>query len=157
MENVRLYKKGLEVIKEFPSVYLSIYELELLLKADIYGIMKRFIERMYEADLLEEYSIGWGAQIFKGKEVRVCGYRDTYSRTGASLPDYLRRVHRYNQSVGYHHARGRPTSGCLQYLHARVSIGRDKFTGCDMHHSMMPLKDDRQHIKIRGPYKENRF
>ena len=50
-------EKGLEVIKEFPSVYLSIYELELLLKADIYGIMKRFIERMYEEDLLEEYSI----------------------------------------------------------------------------------------------------
>ncbi|XBX05398.1 molecular chaperone [Enterocloster clostridioformis] len=50
-------EKGLEVIKEFPSVYLSIYELELLLEADIYGIMKRFIERMYEEDLLEEYSI----------------------------------------------------------------------------------------------------
>ena len=50
-------EKGLEVIKEFPSMYLSIYEMELLLKADIYGIIKRFIERMYEEDLLEEYSI----------------------------------------------------------------------------------------------------
>ncbi|XBX05413.1 molecular chaperone [Enterocloster clostridioformis] len=50
-------RNGLETIKEFPSVYLSIYELELLLKADIYGIIRRFMERMYEEDVLEEYSI----------------------------------------------------------------------------------------------------
>lgn len=49
--------RGLEIIKNFPVVYLSIYELEMLLKADIYGIIRRFIERMYEEDILEKYSI----------------------------------------------------------------------------------------------------
>lgn len=50
-------EKGLEVVKEFPSIYFSVYDLELLLKADIYGVIRRFMERMYEADVLEEYSI----------------------------------------------------------------------------------------------------
>lgn len=51
-------KRGiLETVKECPAVYLSIYEMELLLKADIYGIIHRFMEQMYEEDVLEEYSI----------------------------------------------------------------------------------------------------
>lgn len=50
-------ENGLGIIKEFPTVYLSIYELELLLKADIYGIIKRFMEHLYEEEVLEEYSI----------------------------------------------------------------------------------------------------
>lgn len=50
-------ERGLEVIKEFPAVDISIYELELLLKADIYGLIRRFMERMYEEEVLEEYSI----------------------------------------------------------------------------------------------------
>lgn len=49
--------RGIETIKEFPAVCLSIYELGLLLKADIYGVVRRFMERMYEEDVLEEYSI----------------------------------------------------------------------------------------------------
>lgn len=48
---------GLSTIKEFPPVYISIYELGLLLKADIYGIIRRFMEGMYEKNALEEYSI----------------------------------------------------------------------------------------------------
>ncbi len=47
----------LRTIREFPVVYVSIYELELLLKADIYGVIRRFMERMYEEAALEEYSI----------------------------------------------------------------------------------------------------
>lgn len=50
-------ENGLGIVKEFPTVYLSIYELELLLKADIYGIIRRFLGHMYEEELLEEYSI----------------------------------------------------------------------------------------------------
>lgn len=52
-----LTENGLETIKEFPSVYFTIYDLELLLKADIYGIIRRFMEGLYEEDVLEEYSI----------------------------------------------------------------------------------------------------
>lgn len=51
-------KEGrLETIKEFPVVTFSIYEMELLLTADIYGIIHRFMEGMYESGEVEEYSI----------------------------------------------------------------------------------------------------
>lgn len=53
----RYTEKGLETIKEFPAVYFSIYEIGLLLKGDIYGIIHRFMEQMYEEERLEEYSI----------------------------------------------------------------------------------------------------
>ncbi len=50
-------ERGLETVKEFPRIFLSIYELELLLQGDIYGIMRRFLERMYGEDLLSDFSI----------------------------------------------------------------------------------------------------
>ena len=50
-------EKGLETIKEFEAVYFSIYEIELLLKGDIYGIIHRFMGRMYEEGVLEDYSL----------------------------------------------------------------------------------------------------
>lgn len=50
-------KACLETVKGFPPVNLSIYDMELLLKADIYGIIHQFMEQMYEEDVLEEYSI----------------------------------------------------------------------------------------------------
>lgn len=53
----RCTEKGLEIIKEFPAIYFSIYEIELLLKGDIYGIIHRFMERMYEEGELEEYTM----------------------------------------------------------------------------------------------------
>lgn len=48
---------GLKVLKDTPTIYVSIYELNLLLKADIYGIVKRFIDSMYESGELQEFSI----------------------------------------------------------------------------------------------------
>ena len=47
----------LETVKEMPSVYFSIYEIELLLKGDIYGLMSRFMEKIYENQEVEDYSI----------------------------------------------------------------------------------------------------
>lgn len=49
--------KGLQVLKDIPTVYITIYELNLLLKADIYGIIKRFIDKLYESGELQEFSI----------------------------------------------------------------------------------------------------
>lgn len=48
---------GLETVKEFPDIYINIYAVEMLLKADIYGVVRRFMEKMYEENMLEEYSI----------------------------------------------------------------------------------------------------
>ncbi len=47
----------LSILKDIPTVYISINELNKLLKADIYGIVKRFIEASYENGELQEYSI----------------------------------------------------------------------------------------------------
>lgn len=47
----------LELVKEFPAVFIRIYDLELLLKGDIYGVVLRFMGRMYEDGILEDYSI----------------------------------------------------------------------------------------------------
>lgn len=48
---------GMEVLKDIPTVYFSINQLNRLLQADIYRIVKRFIESPYESDELQEYSI----------------------------------------------------------------------------------------------------
>lgn len=47
----------LQVLKDIPTVYFSINMLNTLLKADIYGIVKRFIENAYESGELQEYAI----------------------------------------------------------------------------------------------------
>lgn len=47
----------LTMLKDIPTIYLSINELNQLLQADIYGIIKRFIEASYESGELQEYSI----------------------------------------------------------------------------------------------------
>ncbi len=50
-------KNGLETVKTFPAILFNIYDLELLLRADVYGIVKEFLEDMYRRDMLEEYSM----------------------------------------------------------------------------------------------------
>lgn len=43
--------------KDIPTQYLSIFEINLLLKADIYNIVKKFIGSLYEDGSLAEFSI----------------------------------------------------------------------------------------------------
>lgn len=47
----------LETVKEFPKAYFRIFDINLLLKADIYGILHKFLEPMYLKDELFDYSI----------------------------------------------------------------------------------------------------
>lgn len=51
------FEGRLQVLKDIPSVYLSISQLNRLLQGDIYRIVKRFIETPYENDQLQNYSI----------------------------------------------------------------------------------------------------
>lgn len=60
VEKWKLSKKeqqGFTVLKDIPTVYFSINEFQKLLKADIYEIVKRFIEPLYEKGELQNYSI----------------------------------------------------------------------------------------------------
>lgn len=47
----------LRALKDIPTVYFSINQLNKLLQGDIYGIVKQFIEAPYENGDLQEYSI----------------------------------------------------------------------------------------------------
>lgn len=47
----------LQILKDIPTAYINNYELNLLLRADIYGIVRQFIEGPYESGELQEYSI----------------------------------------------------------------------------------------------------
>lgn len=47
----------LEVLKDIPTAYINIYALNLLLRADIYGIVRQFMEGPYKEGELPEYSI----------------------------------------------------------------------------------------------------
>ncbi len=51
------FEGRLQVLKDIPSVYLSISQLNRLLQGDIYRIVKRFIETPYENEQLQNYSI----------------------------------------------------------------------------------------------------
>lgn len=46
----------LSVIKEFPDVLLSLYSMELLLRGDIYGIIRKFMEPLYLEDRVKSFS-----------------------------------------------------------------------------------------------------
>ncbi|MBB6624516.1 molecular chaperone [Clostridium gasigenes] len=50
-------KDILKVVKEAPEISLSIYEITTLIKGDIYNIIKKFLEKLYENDELFDYSI----------------------------------------------------------------------------------------------------
>ena len=47
----------LQVVKEAPSISLSIYEITTLIKGDVYNIIKKFLEKLYENDELFDYSL----------------------------------------------------------------------------------------------------
>ena len=49
-------KGVLQVVKEAPRISLSIYEITTLIKGDVYNIIKKFLEKLYENDELYDYS-----------------------------------------------------------------------------------------------------
>jgi hypothetical protein len=50
-------KGMLQIVKEAPSISLSIYEIGTLIKGDVYNIIKKFLEKLYENDELYDYSL----------------------------------------------------------------------------------------------------
>lgn len=49
-------ESGFQVIKEFPEIILNLYELEMILKGDIYGIIHKFMEPLYLEDRIHDFS-----------------------------------------------------------------------------------------------------
>ncbi len=49
-------EEEIQVVKELPEIILNLYELELILKGDIYGIIRKFMEPMYQEDKIRFFS-----------------------------------------------------------------------------------------------------
>lgn len=49
-------EKGFRVMKEFPEIVLNLYEIELVMKGDIYGIIRKFMEPLYKEDKIRSFS-----------------------------------------------------------------------------------------------------
>lgn len=47
---------GFQVSRGFPEIILNLYELELILKGDIYGIIRKFMEPLYMEDKIQDFS-----------------------------------------------------------------------------------------------------
>ncbi len=47
---------GFQVVKEFPEVVLNLYEIALILKGDIYAIIRKFMEPLYREDKIRYFS-----------------------------------------------------------------------------------------------------
>lgn len=47
----------LKVVKEAPRLTITTYEINTLIKGDVYGIIKKFLESLYEKDELYDYSL----------------------------------------------------------------------------------------------------
>ena len=45
-----------QVVKNFPEMILNLYELELILKGEIYGIIRKFMEPLYIEDKIRDFS-----------------------------------------------------------------------------------------------------
>mgnify|MGYP004551956021 CR=1 FL=1 len=52
-----IHKNKLEVVKEAPEISLNTYEITTLIKGDVYSIIKKFLESLYENDELYDYSL----------------------------------------------------------------------------------------------------
>ena len=55
--NVILKNNTMQLITDFPEIVINKQEINFLIKGDIYGIVKKFIEPLYEQDLLQDYSL----------------------------------------------------------------------------------------------------
>lgn len=55
---ISVLKNGnLQTLKTFPELELSIYEVQQVVRPNIYGIIRQFMERLYNDDELSEYNI----------------------------------------------------------------------------------------------------
>lgn len=64
--------EALQMVKNLPAIYLDISQISRLLQGDIYRLVKRFIEPLYEDGRLDEYAI----MRLTGQSCRIGLFRD---------------------------------------------------------------------------------
>lgn len=116
----------LEVLKDIPTVYFSISQLNKLLQGDIYRIVKRFIEGPYEKDELQEYSI----MRLTGQSCKIDLFRDALKEfIPGRIIESSRRSHSEAKEYGL---KLMCLDGAIKYIrdkrfgYANVTIVRDQ-------------------------------
>lgn len=106
-------KGQLAVQKDIPTVYLNVYNLNLLLKADIYGIIRKFLSSAYHTGELQEISI----MRLTGQSCKIDIFRDALKEF---IPGRIIETTRRNEKAdGLHELKLICLNGAIQYLKDR--------------------------------------
>ncbi|WP_027624798.1 molecular chaperone [Clostridium lundense] len=106
-------KDKLQIVKNAPNISISVYEINTLLKGDIYNIIKRFLEGLYENNELFDYSI----IKLTGQSCRVEIFKEALKEF---IPGKIIQVKRNKkESKENYDLKLACLNGALKYLHAK--------------------------------------
>ena len=144
-------------VKAFPALYCSAFEIAKLLRADIYGLVRRFLDEMYERGELDEYALVKLA----GQSCKIGLFREALKEF---IPGKTLRFGRNAEALALKMA---PLEGALRYLRDRkygfaaVRVTRRlprlpyAVTGYTHTGSEVELLDGRREGKRRGHLSRN--
>ncbi len=108
-----IYKDKLQIVKDAPNIEISVYEINTLLKGDIYNIIKSFLENLYEDNELFDYSI----IKLTGQSCRVEIFKDALKEF---IPGKVIQVKRNKKDTKENYdLKLACINGSLKYLHAK--------------------------------------
>ncbi|MGN0144631.1 MAG: molecular chaperone [Clostridium sp.] len=100
-------------VKEGPEVVLTTYEITTILKGDIYNIIKKFLEKLYENDELYDYSL----IKLTGQSCKVDVFKDALKEF---IPGRIIEVNKSRKSsVDEYELKLSCIKGALKYLYSR--------------------------------------
>jgi len=104
---------NLQVVKEAPTISLSIYEMTTLIKGDVYNIIKKFLETLYENDELFDYSL----IKLTGQSCKVDIFRDALKEF---IPGRIIEINKSKKQIKEEYElKLTCIKGSLKYLYAR--------------------------------------
>ena len=105
-----IVKKTFEYVYKIPDVNITLPEMSGLIKGDIYYIIKKFLEDLYEKDELQEFSI----IKMTGQSCRIDLFRDSIKEfiPGRQIEFRQKEVHMLDLKLSC-------LNGVLKYLHAK--------------------------------------
>ena len=106
-------KNILDLVKEAPEVSITIYEIKTLIQGDIYNIINKFLEKLYENDELYDYSL----IKLTGQSCMVEIFKDALKEF---IPGKIIEVNKSKkENKGEYELKLACIKGALKYLYAR--------------------------------------
>lgn len=105
--------ESLQIVKKAPSISMSIYEIGALIKGDVYNIIRKFLEKLYENDELYDYSL----IKLTGQSCKVDIFRDALKEF---IPGRIIEINKSKKEVKEEYElKLACIKGSLKYLYAR--------------------------------------